>query len=251
MLSVEHITKRFGDTLASDDISFTVPHGTVVGVLGPNGVGKSTLLHQISGTLMQDSGVITLDGRDIRDYGSALYRRMACVFEDSSLAYMTLTGWENLRYQGALYGLGKRETFAKAEPMLDTLGLRQHMDKVIGDWSRGTMQKLALTVATLIDPEILILDEPTLGLDVVSKRDFLEVVRGMCEGGMSVILASHQSEVIEALAGNVLLLSAGRVRWQGSYDELLASHSPDPDHPRSLETILLEEFDVRTRGGEA
>ena len=244
MLNVEHIVKRFGSTLASDDISFTVEPGSVVGILGPNGAGKSTLLHQISGILRQDAGTITLDGRDVRDYGPALYRRMACVFEDSSIAYTTLRGWENLRYQGALYGLSNRETLVKAEPMLNTLGLREHMDKIVGYWSRGTMQKLALTVATLIDPEVLILDEPTLGLDVVSKRDFLDVVRGLCKRGMSVILASHQSEVIESLADHIVLLSHGSVQWQGSLEDLLVSHSPDPRHPLDLETVLLREFNV-------
>lgn len=242
MLNVVHIVKRFGETLASNDISFTVSPGSVVGILGPNGAGKSTLLHQISGLLYQDSGVITLDGRDVRAYGPNLYRRMACVFEDSSMAYTTLRGWENLRYQGALYGMGYRETLAKAEPMLDRLALREHMDKIVGHWSRGTMQKLALTIATLNTPEVLILDEPTLGLDVVSKRDFLQVVRGLCERGMSVILASHQSEVVEALADTVVLLSHGSVQWQGSLQDLLSSHSPDPTHPLSLETVLLNEF---------
>jgi ABC-2 type transport system ATP-binding protein len=243
MLCVTHVTKVFGDFTADSDVSFDVPEGRVVGVLGPNGAGKSTLLHIISGLLQPTEGTVNLDGTDIGKYGSKLYEKLSCVFEDSSLAYMTIPGWENLRYLGALYGLTKKQTFARADKLLDILDLKQHMNKRVGDWSRGTQQKLALVAATLIRPEVLILDEPTLGLDVVSKRDFLNAVKQMTSEGMSVVLASHQSEVIEWLADDIVLLSHGNVRWQGSLDTFITGHSTNPAQPEKLESILLEEFD--------
>lgn len=240
LLEVRHVRKTFGELVANDDMSLSAEAGRVLAVIGPNGAGKSTLLKMICGLIVPDSGQILLDGRPTSSLGAGLYRRLSAVLEDSSLAYMYLKGWDNLFYQGALYGFSRRQTLERAGDMLDTLDLRRHMDKRIGDWSRGTQQKLALVVGLLARPQIMLLDEPTLGLDVVAKRDFLTVVRQRVAEGMAVIVTSHQSEVIDGVADDMLLIESGRSRWQGGADEFKQRFQRGDE---SLEDTLLRMFD--------
>ncbi|KAB7790232.1 ABC transporter ATP-binding protein [Bifidobacterium leontopitheci] len=244
-LSISSVSKSYGDVHALMSVSLTVPAGRIVGVLGPNGAGKSTLLHTACGLLEPDAGDVLFQGAPIRTLGPKLYNHLSCVLEDSALTYMFLPGWENLYYQGALYGLSRRRTRERCLPMIRLLGLERHMGKRVGDWSRGTQQKLALVTAMIPRPQVLILDEPTLGLDVVSKRDFMRTVRQLADEGTAVLLASHQSEVIEQLADDVLLIEHGHALWSGPYDRFIADHSQGGG-PEPLETILLRIFDADT-----
>lgn len=134
MLRLGHVVKSFGGVQAVRDVSLELAPGRVLAVVGPNGAGKSTLLRMACGLITPDAGTVTFDGEPIADMGSRLYRYLSAVLEDSSLAYMSLRGWANLEYQGALYGLTRRETRERSEAMLDRLDLRRHMDKHVGDW---------------------------------------------------------------------------------------------------------------------
>ena len=163
---------------------------------------------------------------------------------------MFLSGWDTLYYQGALYGFSHKEVKGRSASLMDSLKLTEHMDKPVGDWSRGTQQKLALVTAMIPQPEVLILDEPTLGLDVVAKRDFLSAVKQLAQYNVGIIIASHQSEVIEDLADDIVLISQGTVKWSGSYQEFIRTHSPSGVYGssggaggRTLEQILLDIFD--------
>ena len=239
VLDVRHITKTFGETAVSDDVSFAVDRGRILAIVGPNGAGKSTLLRQVCGLITPDSGRILFEGRPLESFGPDLYRHLSAVLEDSSLAYTFLKGWDNLYYQGALYGLNRRQTEERAALLLDALDLRRHMGKRVGDWSRGTQQKLALVVGLLARPQLMLLDEPTLGLDVVSKRDFMAVVRQCADEGMSVIITSHQSEVIDGMADDMLLLESGRVRWKGGSADFMREFQRPGE---ALEDTLLRLF---------
>ena len=147
MLELHNISKSFNGVSAVRDVSLALHPGRVTAIIGPNGAGKSTLLRIACGLLTPDSGSVLLDGRPIDEYGSKLYRSISVVLEDSSLAYMDLGGWVNLEYQGALYGLSRKQVRERTARLLDVLDLRRHMDKNVGDWSRGTQQKLALVAA--------------------------------------------------------------------------------------------------------
>ena len=241
MLEIRRVSKTFDSVKAVSDVTLHVPAGRITAVIGPNGAGKSTLLHMACGLLEPDSGHVLLDGRPIATYRSALYRRVSAVLEDSSLAYMSLKGWDNLYYQGALYGFTRRQTRQRCAGMLDLLDLGRHMSKHVGDWSRGTQQKLALVTSLLPEPEVLVLDEATLGLDVVSKRDFLRVVRSLADHGTAVVIASHQSEAIEHTADDMLLIEHGRALWSGPFDEFIREHADGINN--DLEHILLSLFD--------
>ncbi|MBW3092944.1 ABC transporter ATP-binding protein [Bifidobacterium sp. 82T10] len=243
MLEISHVSKSFGDMQAVRDVSLRLRPGRVTAVVGPNGAGKSTLLRMACGLLVPDSGSVTLDGRPIASYGSGLYRRLSAVLEDSSLAYMSLKGWDNLDYQGALYGFGRRETRERCAELLDMLDLRRHMDKHVDDWSRGTQQKLALVTALLPRPQVLLLDESTLGLDVVAKRDFLDAVHASLADGVAVMMTSHQSEVIEHVADDVVLIEHGQTLFSDTFDAFMKHYAVPGDDAESLEQVLLGIFD--------
>ena len=249
VLCLEDVSKRFSSQTAVDGVSLRLEPGRITAVVGPNGAGKSTLLRMACGLISPDSGSVLYDGVPIGKLGSRLYLHLSAVLEDSSLAYMSLRGWMNLEYQGALYGLSRRQTLDRASDMLDRLNLRQHMDKRVGDWSRGTQQKLALVTALLSEPRILLLDESTLGLDVVSKRDFLAEVRRLADDGVAVLLTSHQSDVIENFADDVLLLEHGSSVWSGSYREFMRRFANGDSTPGVFERVLLGLFDGQEGDG--
>ncbi|KAB8292005.1 daunorubicin ABC transporter ATP-binding protein [Bifidobacterium avesanii] len=247
MLALSHVSKSFGGVPAVKDVSLALRPGRVTAVIGPNGAGKSTLLRMACGLLQPDAGAVTFDGAPIDRYGSALYRHLSAVLEDSSLAYMSLRGWENLDYQGALYGFGRSETRRRCARLLDLLDLRRHMNKPVGDWSRGTQQKLALVIALMSEPEVLLLDESTLGLDVVAKHDFLDVVRESLGRGVAVMMTSHQSEVMEQFADDVLLIEHGRVLFSGEFPSFMDAYG-NAGGDASLEQVLLRIFADDAKG---
>lgn len=250
VLSARTISKEFNAHYAVSGMDLDIIPGRVLGLLGPNGAGKSTTLRMMCGLIAPTSGTVMFKGKPLDKWGSSLYSHLSCVLEDSSLTYMFLSGWDNLYYQGALYGFSHKEVKGRSASLMDSLKLTEHMDKPVGDWSRGTQQKLALVTAMIPQPEVLILDEPTLGLDVVAKRDFLSAVKQLAQYNVGIIIASHQSEVIEDLADDIVLISQGTVKWSGSYQEFIRAHSPSGVYGssggaggRTLEQILLDIFD--------
>lgn len=241
VLEAHHLNKSFGQIKVLNDISLELTEGEILGVLGPNGAGKSTLLHTLCGLITPDAGEIRVLGTTQKHLKSKMYTYLSALLEDSSLTYMYLKGWDNLYYQGALYGFTRTETKKRALPLMDMLTLTEHMDKKVGDWSRGTQQKLALVTALLPSPKILLLDEPTLGLDVVSKRQFIDTVRSLAkEKHVAVLITSHQSDVIEALAQKILFIEKGTSLWSGDLRKFITCHTKDTN--QGLEDILYEIF---------
>lgn len=149
ILSAQDISKDFKGKTAVSRLSLEIVPGRIMGLLGPNGAGKSTTLRMMCGLIQPNSGQITFRGKSVEKWKNNLYSHLSCVLEDSSLAYMFLTGWNNLAYQGALYGLSRKETLSRSRNLMDALELTEHMNKPVGDWSRGTQQKLALVTAML------------------------------------------------------------------------------------------------------
>ncbi|BAR05831.1 ABC transporter, ATP-binding protein [Parascardovia denticolens DSM 10105 = JCM 12538] len=254
ILVAQDVSKEFKGKSAVSHVTIGVRSGRIMGLLGPNGAGKSTTLRMMCGLIQPTSGSVDFKGEPLEKWKSSLYTHLSCVLEDSSLTYMFLTGWNNLAYQGALYGFSRKEAFARSQSLMDALALAEHMDKPVGDWSRGTQQKLALVTAMLPRPQVLILDEPTLGLDVVAKRDFLNAIKELARRGMGIIISSHQSEVIEEVADDITLISHGHIQWQGVYQDFIDAHSQQMGAAEGvsydLEKILLALFDEQVGAGE-
>jgi ABC-2 type transport system ATP-binding protein len=240
-ISVDGLTKRFGDRLALDSVSFEVPAGEVFGFLGPNGAGKTTTV-RILGTLVRPTAGsgevagITLGGTERDD--SELRRRIAVMTENPGL-YLRLTVHDNLEYFSGLYGLDGASARQRIVDALETVEMGHRANELAGSLSKGLRQRVSLARALLSDPRILFLDEPTSGLDPVATREVRELIEGLRTQGVTVFLTTHRLEEAERLCDRIAIVST-TLRSIGTPEELrhrlfasalevrLAAPLPDP-----------------------
>ena len=215
ILRVAHVSKvypgRFGRAplQAVSDVSFDVAPGEILGLLGPNGAGKTTTLKMITGLLRPTEGAVAIDGVDVASRRSTAVRHLGAVLEGNRNLHWKLTAFENLRYFGALKGVA--DLAARADAVIERLGLGPHRQKRVGELSRGLQQRVAIAVALLGRPRVMVLDEPTLGLDVISASAFKEVVRTIAQDGCAIVLTTHQMEVAQALSDRIAIIAGGRL----------------------------------------
>ena len=216
-LVVEHLTKRYGDRLAVDDVSFEVTAGEVFGFLGPNGAGKTTTVRMLGTLIAPTSGSSVVAGLPLRPENGVEIRRRIAVMPESPGLYLRLTVTENLELFAGLYGIDRPdERIALA---LDAVNLRARADDFCGDLSKGLRQRVALARALLGDPAVLFLDEPTSGLDPVATRDVHGLIDGLRDRGVTVFLTTHRLEEAERLCDRVAILNTS-LRSIGRTDEL-------------------------------
>ncbi len=213
----EHVVMNFGKVQALDDISLQIEQGQVVGLLGHNGAGKTTSIKIILGILRPTSGSVKVFANDPTNVMkmAALRRQMGYLPENLSF-YPQLSGRETLRYFARLKGAGKQEQ----EQLLEEVGLLHAADRRVKTYSKGMRQRLGLAQAMLNRPKLLILDEPTVGLDPVATRDLYDKIERLKQQGTTIILCSHVLSGIEEHLDRALILSAGKILAQGSIDEL-------------------------------
>lgn len=212
MLTITNLRKSFREKSVLKDVSFTVNAGEIVCLLGNNGAGKTTIINCILKMIHQDSGEIRLDGKDIQNIKNGEYfNKVSALLESSSNVYDYLTGWQNIEYFAGLSKIdSKTPDIAK---YIDDFELREAIHKPVGEYSRGMQQKLALIISLMLSPKLLLLDEPTLGLDIKSKNSVIDNLNHLVkEKGMAVILTTHQMEVVQKLNSRVLILKDGVVR---------------------------------------
>lgn len=213
-IEISGLTKKYGssDTPSVDNVSLSVPAGTVFGFLGPNGAGKTTTIKILSGLLAPTSGRTLLNGFDVTRQRSAAMQQFGAVLEGSRNVYWTLSAWQNLLYFGRLKGMRGADVRARAEELLTGLGLWERRDESVGGYSRGMQQKVAVAAALIADPPIVLLDEPTIGLDVEATRTVMDWIRTLSrERGKTVLLTTHQMNVVEELCDQVAVIREGRV----------------------------------------
>ena len=212
MLTITNLRKSFREKSVLKDASFTVNEGEIVCLLGNNGAGKTTIINCILKMIHQDSGEIRLAGKDIQNIKNGEYfNKVSALLESSSNVYDYLTGWQNIEYFAGLSKIdSKTPDIAK---YIDDFELREAIHKPVGEYSRGMQQKLALIISLMLSPKLLLLDEPTLGLDIKSKNSVIDNLNHLVkEKGMAVILTTHQMEVVQKLNSRVLILKDGVVR---------------------------------------
>jgi ABC-2 type transport system ATP-binding protein len=220
-----HKTYRIGKSCAPalQGVSFTVHTGEIVALLGSNGAGKTTCVKCILGLVLPDSGQITVCGYDpIRQPRLAL-PHIGAVLEGNRNIYWQLSAWENLLFFAGVAGVPPAQARRRAGELLERLGLAHRAHELVGGFSRGMQQKVALAVALIREPRLLLLDEPTLGLDVEAARDLRHALRALADSGRGILLCTHQMELVEQLADRVLILHKGTLAREGSPDELRAA----------------------------
>lgn len=211
MLEIKNIKKSFGNKEVLKDVSFSVREGEIVCLLGNNGAGKTTIINCILRMIKADSGTILLNGRDIRKYTNAEYfSNVNALLESSVNIYDYLTGGQNIDYFAGLMNMDKKDS--QIDKYIQLFGLEEAIDKPAGEYSRGMQQKLALVIALMSSPQLLLLDEPTLGLDIKSKLSVISTLNEIIKTEkMSVILTTHQMDVVQKLNSRILILKDGIV----------------------------------------
>jgi ABC-2 type transport system ATP-binding protein len=200
------LTKRYGDTVAVDDVDLVVPEGEFVGVIGPNGAGKTTLLEMIEGLRRPDAGGITVLGEPAWPRNPRLHPRMGVQLQASSF-FERLTAREQIHTFASLYGLGP----SPADEWLARVGLEEKADTRVEDLSGGQAQRLSIACALVHDPELVFLDEPTSALDPQARRNLWDLLRDINEAGRTVVLTTHHMDEAESLCDRVAIMDHGRI----------------------------------------
>jgi ABC-2 type transport system ATP-binding protein len=226
------LTKRYrrgnGLFTAVNDVTLSVPHGQVIGLLGPNGAGKTTTIKMACGLILPTAGTIALNGYDVGRQRSNAVRQIGAVLEGSRNVYWPLSAWQNLMYFGRLKGLRGHEIRPRAERLLADLGLWERRDETVGSYSRGMQQKVAIAAALITDPPILLLDEPTIGLDVEAARTVRDWIAHLAaDEGKTVVLTTHQLAIVQELAGRIAVIRDGSVIADLPTGELLSRFAED------------------------
>jgi ABC-2 type transport system ATP-binding protein len=231
------LVKRYGDLVAVDHVDLNVASGDVFGYLGPNGAGKTTSLRMLLGLIRPTSGAIEIFGRDPLRVGARALDRVAGFVEDPRF-YPYLSGRRNLRL---LADYDEPRTRARVEEVLELVELRDRGDDRVGSYSHGMKQRLGIAASLLRSPRLLLLDEPTTGLDPAGMRDMRELVRRLAREGITVLLSSHLLTEVEELCNRVAIIRKGRIVYEGSLAELKRTRgqtwrlrATDPERARSI-----------------
>lgn len=226
ILSVSHLKKKYDDFYAVDDISFSVKRGSLFAFLGLNGAGKSTTINIITGILSKNEGKIIFDGKDMDEYRNSIKSEIGIVFQNSVLDPV-LTPKENLTLRAGFYGIRGQAWKDRLKVLTDMLGLQEFMDRPVGKLSGGQKRRVDIARAMVHDPKLLILDEPTTGLDPQTRKAVWNLVNSLRQKtGMTVFLTTHYMEEAEK-ATYVVIMNSGKIIAQGTPNSLKKEYAKD------------------------
>lgn len=233
MLETDKLMKKFKDTVAVDHVSIELKEGESVGLLGPNGAGKSTAISLISTLMKPTSGDVRLNGKSVLKNPDVMRRVLGVVPQKIAL-YEDLSAYENLKFFGRLYGLSGKKLEERISYVLELVGLADRKNELVKNYSGGMQRRVNLAAAMMHEPKVLIMDEPTVGIDPQSRNHLLETIRKLNrEEGMTVLYTSHYMEEVEKLCDRVYIMDHGKVIANGTKEELKAILSEQ-------ETVLIE-----------
>jgi ABC-2 type transport system ATP-binding protein len=239
MLEVNNLRKVYGTIVAVDDVSFALRPGTLVGLLGPNGAGKTTTVSMIAGLVTPDRGAVRIDGEPLSGDTDPKKRRLGLVPQDLAL-YDELSARANLRFFGALYGLTGQPLDAAMESALQLVGLADRARDVVRTFSGGMKRRLNLAAGLLHDPDILLLDEPTVGVDPQSRNAIFDNLELLKSRGKALLYTTHYMEEAERLADRIVVIDHGRVIAEDTVSGMQARVPPAAGAgPASLEAVFL------------
>lgn len=226
MITVENISKSFGDVQAVKDVSLVAPDGQITALLGANGAGKTTSMRMIYALITPETGVVTVDGINSTENPVAARARLG-VLPDARGLYLRLTARENMAYFGRLQGMNEADIKRRSDELIERLGMSKFADRQTDGFSQGQRVKVAIARALLHDPQNILLDEPTNGLDVMSTRAIREFLREEKARGKCILFSSHVMQEVSAVCDEITVIDAGAVRAKGSEAELLSLSGKD------------------------
>jgi ABC-type multidrug transport system ATPase subunit len=218
IISIKNLSKSYGGKRAVDGLNLEIQKGEFYGFLGPNGAGKTTTIRMITGILRGDEGVITIDGNFVHD--KERVAKLLGVVPESRGFYEWMTAREYLHFFANLYGVPKKHQERLIEALLAEVDLLKRQNSTIGTYSRGMKQRLGLARALINDPKVLILDEPTLGLDPQGQLMMQQLLKKLSAAGVTIFLSSHLLDEISRLCSRIGILHQGRLIAEGTVDEL-------------------------------
>ena len=220
MIELRGLTKKFGDFTAVDGLSFEIKTGEFFGLLGPNGAGKTTTISMMSTVLLPSSGEIYIDGSKLTRAASEQKRKLAVITQEYSMR-QDMTMDEVMEYQGRLYYMPRRQIKERSQQLLEFAGLSDYHRRTVRHLSGGMKRKLMICRALLIEPEILLLDEPTAGMDALSRRQMWNLLKQVNNRDMTILLTTHYIEEAEALCDRVAMINRGRLQKLDSPQALI------------------------------
>lgn len=246
MIQIHEVTKQFKDkqkyVTALKHVSFEVSKGEVLGLLGENGAGKTTLLRIIATLLTPTEGNVLVGEYDTVKKPDEIKKRIGVLFGGETGLYERLTARENLEYFASLYGLGKHETKVRIDALTKMFGMRDYLDRKVGGFSKGMRQKVAIARTLIHNPDIILFDEPTTGLDITSSNVFRQLVHQLKREGKTIIFSSHIMEEVAMLCNSVAMIHKGELVYHGELEALYASEGS-----KDLNYIFMSKL---VRGGE-
>lgn len=227
MITIQKVTKKFQDKKTSitalKHVSFSIKKGETIALLGENGAGKTTLLRSIATLLQPTEGTIIVDKFDTTKNPNEIKQKIGVLFGGETGLYERLTARENLEYFANLYGLGKHETKVRIDELSRMFGMRDYLDRKVGGFSKGMRQKVAIARTIIHNPEIILFDEPTTGLDITSSNVFRQLVHQLKKEGKTIVFSSHIMEEVSMLCDSVAMFHKGELVYHGRLDDLYKS----------------------------
>ncbi len=219
ILEIKNITKNYGDLRALDDFGFSINRGEIIGLLGPNGAGKTSLISILSGTLKDFSGSVSFLGEDLFK-NRKLKNNMGIVPQDMAF-YDDLNAIDNLMFWGGLYDISKKKLKERAIDLLKIVQLNDRAKEPIKNFSGGMKRRLNIAIGLIHEPELILLDEPTVGIDVQAKVSILEIIKDLGKNGISVIFTTHQLSEVEEICSRIIIMDKGKKLVEGTLKELI------------------------------
>jgi ABC-2 type transport system ATP-binding protein len=244
MLALRGLGRDYGTRRAVDAIDLDVARGEILGLLGPNGAGKTTTISMVCGVVTPTRGAVTIGGVSLADQPFVAKAKLGLVPQDLAL-YEDLDAVQNLRYFGALYGLSGQRLAQRIAWVLEVVGLAERAREPVKRFSGGMKRRLNIAAGLVHEPELLVLDEPTVGVDPQSRNHIFEVVRSLHARGMTVLYTSHYMEEVEALCDRVAIMDHGALLALGTIGELVAQHAG-----KGVELEVTGDVDAAARAAE-
>ena len=244
MIEIKDLTKKFGDFTAVDQLNMTINTGEFFGLLGPNGAGKTTTISMMSTVLLPTSGEIFIDGKKLDRKASAEKRKLSVITQEYSMR-QDMTMDEVMEYQGRLYFMSRKAIKQKSEELLEFAGLQEFRKRTVRHLSGGMKRKLMICRALMIEPEILLLDEPTAGMDALSRRQMWNLLRQVNVQNMTIVLTTHYIEEAQALCERVALIDHGKLDTIDTPQALIEALGPYTVETSSEEELVCRYFHAR------